>query len=195
MGLAELLDRIGEKSKAEIAQVKEQALGKTHKIMSEGEEEAKRIRKEGKEGSLREAQSVQEKMLQNAHLEARREVLKEKTDALESVFGAALENLENLPAEEFLPWTRNLVLENIEEGKAEIILAERDRSKIKADFLKEMNQQLKGKSELKLSSESRDIGGGFVLKQGRKEVNCSFQAILEDKKDALRLKLNELLFR
>jgi len=195
MGLNELLDKIGEKSTAEIAQVKKQALKQAKEIKGSGGEEAKKIKEEGKEKSSQKAQSLQEKMVQHAHLETSKEVLKEKMDGLEAVFSAALESLGNLPEKEFLPWVENLVLQSIEEGKAEIIVREKDRSKISADFLKEMNRKLGGRSELKFSSQVRDIEGGFILKQGRKEINCSFEALLEEKRDALKLKLNELVFK
>ena len=82
-------------------------------------------------------------------------------------------------------------------GSGEIILSHKDTA-IGGKILEAANQALlkKGKkAELSLSAESKEMNAGFVLREGRLEVNCSLDALLEMKRLQLAAKVAEELFR
>ena len=76
-----------------------------------------------------------------------------------------------------------MLLDVVKTGKEEIILSNKDRKVLDRDWLENVNHELlKGKGvsgKLKFADETRDITGGFILKDGRIEVNNSFEAILK----------------
>lgn len=81
------------------------------------------------------------------------------------------------------------IVNNASEEKAFILFNERDKSRI-PETLKKMFDDCK----LNLGEESVDIDGGFILRSGKVEENCSVSAIFRDKKDLLTDYISKELF-
>jgi V/A-type H+-transporting ATPase subunit E len=64
-------------------------------------------------------------------------------------------------------------------------------------FVEGLNRELvkAGKrGEVKLSSDTRDISGGFILRRGRAETNGSFDTLLAMLRDEIETEIAEILF-
>ena len=48
--------------------------------------------------------------------------------------------------------------------------------------------------KLKVSSEPKNIDGGFILAYGDIEINCSFDALISEKIDVIKDTLNKIIF-
>ena len=137
-----------------------------------------------------------EHIIRNARLDVRKELLQTKQQILDSAFTAAKEKLRQLPEDEYIAWLAHMAAE-ASSGSGEIILSHKDTA-IGGKILEAANQALlkKGKkAELSLSTESKEMNAGFVLREGRLEVNCSLDALLEMKRQQLAAKVAEELFR
>lgn len=57
-----------------------------------------------------------------------------------------------------------------------------------------VNAIAKGAAMLTLSEETRDIQGGFILKNGQVEVNCALETLVDQEKETLTAEVAGLLF-
>ncbi len=74
---------------------------------------------------------------------------------------------------------------------SEVLLNERDLKRAPADFEKRLERS---GVKAALSDKAADIEGGFILKNGEIETNCSFSAIVEDKRSEIEDFINLSLF-
>lgn len=195
MALEDILKKIEEKYQKDVGHVKREAKEKCNVIKKEIDAEIKELRKKSVADANTNAQRLKEHMLQDARLKVAKGILKAKSDVLDGVFKEALRKLESLSPKDYITWMGKIILKVVEPGENEIILPKRF---IKAsdieEFLKDINKKLNGRSRVKLSKKVEEISGGFMLKKPKKEINCSFKSILEEKRNNLKVKISKLLF-
>ena len=195
MALEDILKKIEEKHQKDIKHIESETKEKCRKIKQEIDKEIKELQKKSENTIKAGAQKLKENMLQDARLKIAREVLKTKSDMLEEVFKNALRKLEELPVEDYISWMENIIPQTIEPGENEIILPKKLlKSDVIGRFMKDINKKLSGRSRIKLSKDTEEITGGFILKKPKKEADCSFKSILEEKRNNLKVKINKLLF-
>ena len=195
MGIEDILKKIEEKNEKDIEHIKKEAIEKCEGINREIEKEIKELKEKNGNEAKAKSKKLKEHMLQEARLKIAKGILKTKSDILYDISREALERLENLSTQEYLSWMGRIILKVAEPGEDEIILSiKANRKRDIEELLKRVNEKLKGKSFIKLSNEMREMDGGFVLKRPRKEINCSFKSLLEEKSNSLRIKTSKLLF-
>ena len=69
-----------------------------------------------------------------------------------------------------------LLVQAAPDGRGEVIFAPEERERIGKDAVALANEKLSGK--LVLSEQTRPIKGGFILKNGNVEVNCTFDTLV-----------------
>ena len=194
MAIEDILKKIEQKDQKDIEHINKEACEKCEETKRETEKEIKELKEKSKNESKVKAKSLKEHMLQEARLKIAKEILKTENDILDDISQGALQKLENLSPQEYLTWMEGMILKVVEPGENEIILPKEVMRKQDIEgFLKRVNEKLKGKSYIKLSKETREIGGGFILKRPREEINCSFKSLLGEKLNSLRIKVSKLL--
>jgi len=195
------VDKIKEK-------IRQDAEAKANEILEKARLQAKEI---VEKASVKASQRAEEIASRNAHevnekkriinsiaeLEMRKDVLAAKQEAIEKVFEAVLQRLNSLENSKYEQVLYNLVLASAETGEEEIILAETAKSKLSEGFLERVNSALESagkKGSIKLSSEHRDISGGFIMKGQGTEINNSFEALLRQYRDEIEPKVAAILF-
>lgn len=136
-----------------------------------------------------------DRVVRNAKLNARKEVLTVKQEVLDAAFEAAKKKVCEMPEDKYVAWLVSLASE-ASNGVGEIILSQRD-AKLGAEIVAKANEALaaKGKKgELTVSTDNREMDAGFVLRDGNLEVNCSLDAILEMNRQSIAAKVAEDLF-
>ena len=73
-------------------------------------------------------------------------------------------------------------------NKGQIIFNERDRERIK------LSSEIMKKYNLSLCDETEDLDGGFIIRYGKIEQNCSISAIFRDKYENLTDYISSVLF-
>ena len=160
------------------------------KIKNETKEEIDRLNKETKK-LVNEAQEKEKRRLIGmANLAVRNEVLRAKREIMDTMFNEVLQRLNSRKKDEYLELMKTL-LERTEERDGEIIVGEKE-DKIGPEFIERVNNELGAK--FSLSNEKRPIKGGFILHQGKIEIDASFESILNSKRKELELELAKLLF-
>ncbi|MDR0928969.1 MAG: V-type ATP synthase subunit E [Oscillospiraceae bacterium] len=152
-----------------------------------------------KEAALAQARqdalALNDRMERMATLEARKALLAEKRALLDEVFQAALQKLLALPIAQARAFGMQMLLTAAKGDEA--IIADENAPWCDASFVNDANQALlrQGKpGNLTLAPEKRALGGGFVLRRGGMEANCSLRAALEGDRLALEPQIAALLF-
>ena len=78
----------------------------------------------------------------------------------------------SLPQAEYIDLLAALAAEN-GSGDEELLLSAKDREAVGPAVVKAANARKAG-AAFRLSEETRETGGGLVLRRGRVELNCSF---------------------
>ncbi len=196
MALEDILKKIEEKNRKDIKHIKKEAREKCKDINEETEAFIWELKEKNKREAHSRAEKLKENLLQNARLKMAKETLKAKSEAVNAIFSEALNKLENLYDKEYVNWTEKTILNVIEPGENEIILPAKFTKRVGVRvFLENINKKLDGKSRVKLSKSTQKIRGGFILKQQRKEINYSFESLLEEKRNDVKLKISRILFK
>lgn len=178
--LASILDSARAEAEAILAQAKAQAGAQAEAAG----QEAARIAAEAQAKAEAARQDVLERSRTNADLEARKEALAKKRAVVEEAFGQALTKLCALGGQEREALLTKLLMENAEGGEA-VSPAQADAGAM-GGLLSGVNAELalKGKAALTMGPVREGIAGGFFLTGPSYELNCSFEALLRDLREA-----------
>lgn len=174
------------------------------KVISQAEETGREIILKGE----KEAQEQSEKLICDAELSLKREydsavssirsaqgraVLSAKVDAINAVLAEALDRIDRLDTPEYFDLILNLFEKYSGEGDCVMHLSKRDIERMPLNFEQRLNSSAKH-GGIKISSVAADIKNGFVLDFGETSENCSFEAIVQSRKEELMDKIAALLF-
>lgn len=188
--LSSILDSARAEAEAILAQGKERA----EAIQAEAQAEAARIAQEAEAKAMAARTDVLERSRTNAGLDARKAALAQRRAVVDAAFEEALTAMCQLDEAARKDLLKKLLLENAEGGEC-ISPAQEDAAAL-AQLLAEVNQALAqaGKDPLTLGDTRPGIRGGFFLLGSSYELNCSFEALLRDLREAEVSKVANLLF-
>ena len=195
-----------------IDRIKEQILQdsetKANSIVEDAKKQAVEIIEKAKANAKQKSDEIQKKAAADAseklrinrsmlELEMRKDILSTKQQLIEEVFQKALDSLSKMENNEYEATLYKLIVDAVETGEEEILLSNKDKTRLPDDFSNKLNQiliQAGKKGNLKLSDEARDIMGGFVLKAKGVEINYSFEALLRMDRDEIEPEVAAILF-
>ena len=187
-----LQDALNEKEKilkdaeVEIANIKNQA-----------KREIESIQKEILGRYSQEAELKEKKIITEANLDSKKNILSEKQNIITDIFSKVLEKITGLEDERYLSLLEALILDNVEIGEEIVYIGNQERKLVNQEFIKKINEKLKlqgRKGNLKLSENRVPIIGGVILATGEIRKNASLEVILEKIKDEIETQLNQFLF-
>jgi len=195
MALEDLIAKINHEAEEQAAgigkEADEEAEALKTKRRAEIGKEAEQIAHRGDSA----ADSERGRILSLASLEARKRVLAARQEAIGQVIDEALKRIRSLPAEEYFALLEKgiLSIDDIE-GEQELILSQEDKNRLPSDFLDRVNPRLREDCNISLSEETREIGGGFILRKGKMEENFSLVALLQEMRNDLEIEIAKALF-
>lgn len=191
MALADIKKKIETEARQEAGKLLQRAREEADAILAEADLQAEKMRQsyerrlqEEEPEVLRRRRIVADMDVQRLELGARREVIGK-------TFETALGVLRALPAEKYEAFVTAL-LENAMITKSEEVLVGRKEKVVTAAWLEKFNKA--HDASLTLSSEKLDGSGGFVLSQGRVDVNCTFDMLVHSLTEDLEADVVERLF-
>ena len=128
----------------------------------------------------------------SSQLACRQRVLAAKQQLIAEAFARTAQALAALPQADYIDLLAALAAEN-GSGDEELLLSARDREAVGAAVVDAANARKPGAS-FHLSGETRDTGGGLVLRRGRVELNCSFTEKLRQLRQEESSAVARLLF-
>ncbi len=161
-------------------------------IISKARIEAEEIMKQTAEKCIKDAESLKGRKVSAAELQARKMILGAKQEAIQKSFDLALEKLKSMPEDKYLNYLTEEIIK-IPANEGIIILNQRDRDKIGEKLIKAVNQRL-NVQRYKLSDNTINASGGFLLRSGNIEINNTFETLLNSIKDDLTSEVANALF-
>ncbi len=129
-----------------------------------------------------------------SRLEAKKIVLAARQEMVSKAFDLALEKLCTLPESEYASLLSKLAAKAAKTGQEQVILSQKDRTRLGKQVVTGANELLGTKGALKLSEEVRPIKGGLILQGDRIEVNCSFETLVRLQREEMAAQVAQVLF-
>jgi V/A-type H+-transporting ATPase subunit E len=175
-----VLDQAHEDAERTLAEAKALTDGECEKIV-----EAGRLSAEG----------VRARADAAANMDGRRALLIKKQELLDQTVRAARDALITQPVVGYFGFLSRLAQKNAEKGAGVMYLSKKDLTRLPEDFHRALNAALPEGSTLDIASEARPIDGGFILKYGDIEQNCSLSAIFDENRERILDAASEALFQ
>lgn len=195
--LESLKTRIREEAREEAEGIIEEAAERERKIISEAEERAEARKREIIERAEEEAEQRKRRAETLVRLERRNRILEAKQEEIEAVFHTVLERIGDLERQHYLQILENMLIEEVDSGREQVILSPEDREEIGEELLDRVNGRLKklGRDgSLSLAGETRPMSAGFILKEDGVENNNSFEELMATSRDELEGEVARILF-
>lgn len=188
-GLDRIIDGIIEDAKMESGKITAGARAEAGDIIRSAQEMAKKVIEDAKILADAEYNRIVKSAKSTAEVTEKRLLLREKQEIIEGVIKAAREKISALDDESYFKLMERLLDKCATGDAGELVLSERDKSRIKSSLIKAAKS--KG---LTISDKARNIDSGFVLVYGDIEENCSIETVMEAEKEKLYDAVNSFLF-
>ena len=192
-GLDKIIENISAQAQLRASEILADARQQAKDILDESSAQAGAECAKIVEDARDEAELIGKISQSGSELNGRKMMLKTRREVLDDTIAAALKKLKSLPADEYFAVLRKLAVKYAQKGEGELLLSPADRARVPADFITGINAELKD-SSLTLSQDTVAADGGFVLRYGGIEENCTFDAIAEQERDNISDSLSTLLF-
>lgn len=194
-GLEKIVSHIVEEAntsaKEQLAKASEEAAALKEQAAMEAQKECDQIAQK----SVADIKNYKDRVTSSEDLKRRTAVLAAKQELIAGTIDKAYETFCNKTDEEYFTVIREMI-EKFALGEGGMIyFSEEDHKRMPAGFAETIQAiAAKKNGTLKLSEETRNIKGGFILAYGGIEENCSFRALFDVKRDELQDKVQKELF-
>lgn len=216
-GVANITDKILAEAKAYESEQLALAKSEADAISGEYAAQASEVVKEIKADCEAKVKLTAERAQSRGEMDTRKAVLAAKQEAISAAFDEALAQMVKMPDEDKILMMVRLGIK-YQTGDAEYIFSKAERDTIGAVVVETINalyakQQLKEtfsgtlvekikklvvnqpeKLTAKLSDKTGDFSGGFILKQGDIENNCTFEILVGGVREELESEVSSILF-
>jgi V/A-type H+-transporting ATPase subunit E len=128
---------------------------------------------------------------------SRQNLLDLKQKLIDETFREAYDRVKKLKAQEYVRFLGSLLEQVAATGDEEIIAAKPDAKKISSSLVESVNRKLKKsgrQGKIKLSKETIDSDGGFILRRGRMEINATLPVLFGNVREELESEVVSILF-
>ena len=191
-GIDKIIARMEADTQAECADIAAQAAAEAEAILAQYRAEADKLLREGEARCKVLEHEQVERLEGGSRLACRQRVLAEKQRMLDEAFARAADALLKLPRPEYIDLLASLAAENGQGGEA-LVFSAADRDTVGQAVVDAANAKRPG-TAFRLSDETRDTGGGLVLRRDRVELNCSFTEKLRQLRQEESSAVAKLLF-
>ena len=196
-GIEKITAKLASDCEAELAQLRAETQEKCQAVKEAGDKAAQeeywRLVKSG----VKDCEQRVSQLSRTAQMEARKSVLALKQEMVSEAFERAKEMLANLPEEQYVAFLGRKAAAAAMFGQEELYFSQRDMAGAGKKIVAEANRLLAARGVdgmLTMGGEPRDISGGFILKQGDIEVNCSVELLCEQCRAELAAQVAGILF-
>ncbi len=196
-GIDKITDKISSDSAAEIEEILRQARADAASMREDFEEAAHTAAAEILQQGERDAAEIERRIRSGAELEARKALLAKKQALISDAFERALTALREMDDVSYISFLCRVIAKASESGTEEVIFSPADRARFGKQVVIGANtllSELGRPANLTLSAETRDLGGGVIVKSGDIEYNCTLETMLRLMRDEAALDVAHVLF-
>ena len=186
MPLEKIIRKIEKDAEAEAHRIIHDAEAQAQGILKEGSAEAKLSIEKMEVAHGKAVDSMKKKKLSAARREVRHIIMNAKEDVIVQCFDQAMDELKSLKGEKYQGVVTKLMTRAQPLLKHAVVVPSCEDDK-----------KVAGKLGLELADDSVSAMGGIILreKDGSMEIDNTFEGILERKKDDIRIRVSQALFR
>lgn len=130
-------------------------------------------------------------------MEIKKNILKTRQDTIDEAFAIALERIAELPDDKYSRFLEEILLNAARDEEGELILNSKDKQRLGQQFIDRMNAKFRSlgrNAVLKLSADDLNSRGGFVIRYGDMEINCTLEVMLNMERPNLEAGVAAILF-
>ncbi len=191
MSLADIKARISAEAQDQIRAIEAENDARVAEITGKAEAEVKAIRDSYGERLSKEEPEVVRRRKIVAELDAAKVDLGVRQTLVGEAFEGSLRQLAEMPRDQYVAFANRLMEQAVRTGH-EVVLVGRGEKHLDKSWLDEYNTA--HQTSLVLSPDRLSISGGFVLRDGRIDVNCSWDMLLEDIRSEIESEVVKKLF-
>lgn len=188
-GLDQIIERICVESESECSQILAAAQAECEAIQAEHEKQAAAMANDIKTAANDTLVKIRDSAKGQIAADQKKELLNAKQALVSELTAQALERVQNMPVEQYFDVLTKLLSRYRQNKSGEILLCKKDLENLTPAF-----QEALCEFQLKTVEEDEIHGGGFILRYGDIEENCSFPALFAEKEEAVRDKAYQILF-
>ncbi len=199
--LERMEERILQDARTKAQEIVRAASAEAEELLAQAKGLAGRRREEELARSAQRAEEARKRILTLAELEVRKRMLATRASLVDEVFAEAARRLGSLEPDRYEAYLKRqmhaAVAEAPSDAIAEVVMSRRDRESLGPRVVAAVNSELAAqgrKIEVRLSEDQGEFAGGFVLRLGSVEVNCTFDAALAREREALMVEVAAILF-
>ena len=171
----------------------DKAEAESREIIAVAEKKAEKLIEETGVKGIDEKEKLISRKKAVAEIDGRKIILEAKQQLISECFEKATEKIISMEKADYLEFLAAIVkTTDLTEG--ELIFNKKEAAEIGPDLVKYLNEDLPG-SKISLSSETRNIRGGLVLKNGAIYMNGTIEALMEEAKETLTGEVAQVLFQ
>ena len=192
-GTEKIIAHIRADAEAQSSAILAQAEQRCAEIRGAYEQKAKDAYAEKIRAGVKANQDRLESMERLSKMEGRKALLAVKQDMVSESFDKAVDQLVNLPEEQYVALLSRLAAQACVTGDEQIVLNARDKAAVGEKVAAAANAKLEG-GKLTLAPETGDFKGGLILRRGNIEANCTAELLVELCRSDMAAELAKVLF-
>ena len=177
-GIEKITARIASDAEKENALIREAAQQRIAEIRAEYEKKANDAYEEHLRTGLRDAEQYASRIERTAQLETKKAALAVKQEMVSEAFRMAEEKLTSMPEQQYIEYLTRKACEAGFKGDAQLVMNEKDRAAVGQKVADAVNAAA-SEGKVTLADDTKEMLGGFILRQGSVEVNCTVDIMLE----------------
>ncbi len=193
-GLEKIIERIAQDSAAKCDSIIFEAQNEAQKIKDAATQQAEDDKAAIVEAANKEAKSLVDMAESGAELDGRKLLLATRVEIIDKAIEVASQKLGIMPDDEYFAALYALVKKFAQDGEGTMLLSKKDLGRLPKDFDKKINEGLAKGAKISVAKDPADISEGFILVYGDIEINCTFAALIEDSRDAIKDELYSIIF-
>ena len=193
MDANQVVEKILAQGQAEAEKIKAQADEKIKALKEACGEELSKYRQETQRLVRIAGEEKKNRVLAAARIAIAKEITETKRNLLNTVIEKTGRNIKSLGDSEYLSIMEGLILRSVKTGNEEVVI-DKNEKRINENFIRNVNQKLADRGNLRLASDRADIKAGFILRQGKVRSNAALDVLLKEASGQLEGRLAEQLF-
>ena len=186
-----LLSYIIDDGRLQAEKIISEAKAKGEEIVRNASLQAEENSKEIELSANKKAESLRNIASSNASLVSRNTVLSAKREQLDKTIECMKQHILSLDGADYFNLLYRMA-KGIPVSNGEFLLNERDLGRLPSDFTEKMSQV---GIDAVICPTPADISGGFILRDGPVEMNCSIDSVIDDRRNEIEDFINESIFR
>lgn len=193
-GLEKIIERIASDSAAKCDGIIFDAQNEAQKIKDAAAQQSSDNQAAIVEAANKEAKAIVDMAESGAELEGKKELLATRVEIINKAIDVASKKLGDMPDDEYFAALYALAKKYAQSGEGTMLLSKKDLERLPKGFDKKINEGLEKGAKISVAKDPANISDGFILVYGDVEINCTFEALIEDARDAIKDELFSIIF-